>query len=259
VDDDWYGLVITDRTLVDQTDVAAWVNPKKKLFAIGSNSTDILDSGVSSDIASVIQAAENERAFVLFHEDADLQYPEAAWVARGFSYDPGEATWMFKTLTGFTASTITDAQRAAAFAKNANLYETYGSSDVTRNGNVGYAETTGADYIDVTRGIDWLEADMSERVFDLLADAPKIAYTDAGLAQIEGEVRASLDVALDAGLLRADPDAYSGQAYRVTIQKVADISASERAARNVPSDAVTFDAKLAGAIHSVEISGVVAI
>lgn len=260
IDNDWYGLVITDRTILDQTDVAAWVKTRVKLFAIGSADADILNSGVSSDIASVIQTALNDRAFVLYNEQAGTTYPEAAWMADGLSRDPGSQTWMYKTLVGLTPSpSITAAQRAAALAKNANLYESYSSTEMTREGTVGYSATTGADYIDVTRSIDWLESDMADRIFAALAGAPKIPYTDAGLGKLEAEVRASLDIAVTNGVLRADPDSYSGEDYRVTVQAVNDISAAERAARNVPSTAITFDAKLAGAVHTVAITGVVAI
>jgi hypothetical protein len=260
IDNEWYALVITDRTLLDQTDVAAWVkaNASPKLFGICSNSADILNSAVSSDIASVIQTAQNSRAFVLYHEDAATSYPDAAWMAKGLSFDPGASTWMFKTLTGVTASpSITDAQRAAAQAKNANLYETYGSKDMTREGNVGYSSATGGDFIDITRGTDWLASDMEERIFALLVASPKVAYTDAGLAQLEQEVRASLDEGIAATFLVEDPASYSGQPYRVTVAKVADIAAAERAARNVPSTALTWQAQAAGAIHTVNIGGTV--
>jgi hypothetical protein len=260
IDNDWYGLVITDRTIVDQTDVAAWVKTRTKLFAIGTADANVLNSGVSTDMASVIQTAENDRAFVLYNENAGTTYPEAAWMADGFSRDPGSQTWMYKTLVGVTASpSITTAQRAAAFAKNANLYESYGGSDITRNGNVGFSSVTGAEFIDVTRSVDWLESDMASRIFTLLASSPKVAYTNEGLGAIEGQIRASLDIAIKNNVLRADPDSYSGQDYRVTRSDVNDISAAERAARNVPAGAITFDSKLAGAVHTVAITGVVAI
>ena len=259
VDDVWYGLIITDRTLVDQTDVAAWVKTLPKLFAIGSNSTDILDSAVSSDIASVIQADENGQAFAFFLEAADVDYPEAAWMADRFTYQPGEATWMFTGLTNFSPSSLTAAQRAAALAKNANLYETYGSNAITREGKVGYREQVGGDFIDITYGIDWLEADMETRIFTQLASVPKVPYTDAGLAQLESQVRASLDSGIANGLLVADPDNYDGAEYEVTVAKVSTIAAGEKAARNVPGTALAFRATLAGAVHTVEINGIVTI
>jgi len=262
IDDEWYGLVITDRTLVDQTDVAAWVKgfASPKLFAICSDSADILNSAVSSDIASVIQTDENSRAFVLYHQAAATSYPDAAWVANCFSRDPGSQTWANKTLVGVDPTpSLSATQRAAAQAKNANLYETYGSTDITREGKVGFSSATGGDFIDITRGVDWQEADMEERIFELIADSPKVPYTDPGLAQIEQQVRASLDEGIAAGFLVSDEDSYDGQPYRITVKKVAAISAAERAARNVPSDAITWQAQAAGAIHTVTISGTVVI
>ena len=264
-DNDWYALCITDRTLVDQTDVAAWAKTKTKIFFLCSADTDILDSGVSSDIASVIQTAVNHRAAALYHETAATAYPEAGWMAIGLAQDPGSLTWAYKTIvqpdgvTGLTPSTISATQRAAAQAKNCNLYETYGSRDIVLFGKVGGSATTGADYIDVTRGIDWQESDMSTRVFDLLGDSLKVPYTNSGLAQIEAEIRVSLDEGIASGLLVADPDSYEGQPYRVTVADVSTIAAAEKAARNVPSTALTFQAQLAGAVHKVNIAGTVVI
>ena len=259
VDPAWTAFVITDRTIVDQTDVAAWAKTNEKIFLIGSADADILNSGVSSDIASVIATAVNDFAAAIYHTTAGTNWPDASWMADGLSRDPGSQTWSLKTLTLFAADVLTVAQRAAALAKGANVYEAYADRIVTRDGTLGGASVTGAEFIDVTRGKQWLQSDQATRLVNLLADSPKVPYTDAGLAQLESEIRASLDGAIDVGFLRADPDSYDGQPYRITTAKVNDIAAGERAARNVPATALAWQAALGGAIHSVEISGVIAI
>lgn len=255
VDDVWYMVAITERTIADQEDVADWAETRKKVFAIGSADANILVGGATSDIAYYVSNADYDRSFVIYHHDAATEYPECAWAGLMLTYDPGKATWKFKELTGFEASTLTDAQRTAAkTTKKANVIETYGDRDITAEGTCGSGE-----FIDVIRFIDWLESDMSTNIYEALATAPKIPYTDAGVAVVEAEVRASLDDGLAVGGLRADPDAYEGQPYRVTTKKVADISAADRANRFLPGDAITFDCKLAGAVHSVAINGVVAV
>jgi hypothetical protein len=260
VDNTWYGLAMTERTQADVEDVAAWVEDQgtnhsnPKLFATASDDANILSAGSSSDVAAVFATAEYDRAITLYHQDAGTTYPEVAWVAEVFSLDPGTATWKFKTLDNFTASVLTDGQRAAGLAKFANLYETYGDVDITHEGQVASSE-----FIDIIRGIDWLESTMASNIFAILANAPKIAYTNAGIAAVEAEVRGALDDAITAGVLREAPDDYEGQPYRVTTKKVSEISQADRSNRLLPSDAITFDAKVAGAIHKVEISGTVAV
>ncbi len=205
-------------------------------------------------MAAVFATAEYDRSFVLYHQNADTTYPEMAWIAGLFSLDPGTATWKFKQLDGFTASVLTNGQRAAALAKFANLYETYGDVDITHEGTVASSE-----FIDIIRGIDWLESTMASNIFTILTNSPKIPYTNAGVAAVEGEVRSALDDAITVGVLRASPDDYEGQAYRVTVKKVSEISVVDRSNRLLPGDAITFDAKVAGAIHKVEIAGTVAV
>lgn len=253
-DNDWYGLVITDRTLADQTDVAAWAETNKKMFFICSNSGDILNSGVSSDIASVVQTADYDYSGAIYHETAPSAFFDAGWISNFLSFEPGAATAKFKTITGFSASNLSAASRSAALAKSCNLYSTIGDRAITEEGTVGSGE-----FMDVIRDLDWLESEMANNIFDLLATTPKVPYTNAGIAQVEGEVRKTLDAAIAAGVLRASPDDYEGNPYRVTVKKVADISAADRSNRLLPDDAITFDAKIAGAIHKVEIAGTVSV
>lgn len=261
VDNIWYGLAATTRTQSDLEDVAAWVelqggtaNSNPKLFGTASNDVNILDSGVTTDIASVFQTAEYDRSFVLYHQDALTTYPELAWIAGTFSLDPGTLTWKFKQLDNFNPSNLISAQRSAALGKSANLYETYGDTDMTFEGTVASGE-----FIDIIRGIDWLESTMATNIFNALAAAAKIPYTNAGIASVEAEVRAALEDAITVGLLRASPDDYEGQSYRVTVKDVSEISVADRSNRLLPGDAITFDAKVAGAIHKVEVNGTVAV
>jgi hypothetical protein len=253
-DDDWYALVATERTIADVEDVMDWTELHAKLFITASDDANILNAGATSDIAYYASNGDLDRSAVLYHEAAALDYPDAAWAAIGLSFDPGESTWKFKELTNFDASVLTDGQRTAAKGKSANTYETFGDRDITAEGTVGSTE-----FIDVIRGIDWLDITMAAAIFDTLATAPKIPYTDPGLATLEADVRTTLDDAIAVGLLRADPDTFAGQPYRVTVAKVSDIDPAQRALRNVPATAITFDAKLAGAVHYAGVSGTVAV
>ncbi len=251
-DDDWYGLLDTLRTQADVEDVVAWVETRKKLFFTASADPNILTVGVA-DIAGVTHAAARDRTAVFYQELAATMFPDAEVAAIFYSYAPGEATLKFKETANTAPSTaITLAERGFAIAKGANLYETYGDRDMWHEGTVASGE-----FADTIRNIDWLEATMTDLIFELLADAPKIPYTNAGIAQVEAQVRAALDLAVDAGVLRADPDSYDGKPYNVETLDVNDIDPVDRAARTLPDDAVTFDGKVAGAIHHVEVSGTV--
>jgi hypothetical protein len=252
-DPDWYALVITERTQSDVLDVVAWVETgARHLFFTADDDVNILDAGVSSDLASVLQTAARDRSIVFFHEDAGTTYPEAAWVGDGFAKDPGSVTMAFRELTDVNANILTTTQSNAARNKGANTFETIGGRTVMRDGTVASGE-----YIDVMRDSDWLKTQLEEGVFTLLAASDKVPYTDAGISTVEGVVRQKLDDAIAAGFLAARPDLYAGQPYSVTVPASADVSQADKAARILRN--VDFTATIAGAIHKVIITGRVAV
>lgn len=244
--DDWYGLVLTSRVEQDVLDAAAWCEARIKLFGTASADTDILDAVSTSDIAFLLSDAEYARTFVMYHDDAATIYPEAAWFGKQFPTNPGSTTWAFKTLATIPSVKLTATQRINAQNKNCNTYENRGGVSFAYQGKVAAGE-----YIDIIRGVDWLQARMTERIFSRLVNLPKIPYTDPGAAIIEAEIRAQLDIGIAQDLIAADPQ------YTVTIPKVADQPFNDRANRFFPN--ITFFATLSGAIHSLEIRGTVSV
>lgn len=248
LDPDWYGIVIESREDADIENVADWVEARTKLYLAASDSAGVLDPQDDTDIASTLQAASYARTGLIYHGDAgDDEYPDAAWMGRMLPTDPGSATWAFKTLAGVPAEAFTGEERGALEDKNANWYEEVAGVAITRGGTSAEDGT----YLDITRGIDWLEARLAEDVFTAIANAQKIPFTDLGVAQIEAAIRARLQIAIDREVLAAEPEP------DVDVPAVADVPASERADRILPD--VSFTATLAGAVHRVEIRGVVSV
>ncbi|MDK1020034.1 MAG: DUF3383 family protein [Candidatus Hydrogenedentes bacterium] len=253
-DSDWYFIVITSRTQADVEDVSVLIETLKKQLHNASADSNIPDSAVSSDIASVFEIAERERTITMFNELAANTYPDVAWVAVLATKTPGSATWNFKTLTDVTPSdTLTDAQRDTILtAKNANAYFTVGGRAIMREG-----KTAKGEFIDLVHGTDFLESQMTDAIFAVLAAADKIPFTDQGIATVEGAIRATLDDFILSGFLASRPDLYDGQPYSIFVPAVADVSQADRANRILPD--ITFRATLAGAIHEVEVAGTVAV
>jgi hypothetical protein len=262
IDNDWYALAITSKTIADVTMIMDWVetqgnvtNNNKKRFMASSNDTNNLVAGATSDIGYHANNSDYDRSSVAYLEGADLTYPECARWADELSRDPGSYTTKFKQTAAFTASpALSDVQRSGAIGKGVNLYETYGVRDMWHEGTMGSGE-----FEDVIRGIDWLENQMATNIFTALSTSDKVPYTDGGIGIVEAEVRGMLDEGIRVGLLRASPDDYDNLPYRVTRKSVSEISAGDISARTLPSDAITFDAKLAGAIHDATITGIVAV
>ena len=184
---------------------------------------------------------------------ANYTFPEAAWAAKMLPTDPGSSTWKFQELTGQTVSptsALSPSEEAIVLGKNGNLYTDLGGSGHTHEGIMASGRFT-----DIQRGIDWLEARISEAVVLTLKTASdqgkKIPYTDAGVSAFEAVIASVLDLGFRNGLLGPLLDD-SGDIYRILIPKVADQQVSDRVARYFPG--ITAEVQLAGAVHSLEIT-----
>lgn len=245
----WYALIATSRDVPTVKAIAAWVEARIKLFGTASADETIINVPAGTDTASIaafFNQAGYVRTFVMYHQDAAFDYPEAAWFGRVLPLVPGSETWKFKTLNGISYSNLTTTQSNNALGKKANTYEFVGGVGITANGTVAQGE-----YIDIVRGIDWLTARIQEFVFSVLVRNPKVPYTDAGIAVIQSEVMRALSLGVSNDFLASNP------APEVTVPKSADVPPTDKANRILRN--VKFNATLAGAIHAVVIRGTVSV
>lgn len=243
LDSDYYALAIESRVAADVTAFATTAAANKKVFGTSSTDVAILDDQDATDVASVLNIATQERAFVIYSSDA-ANVPEAAWFGKQLTTDPGSTTWSFKNLATISADTLTSAQATGAHDKGANTYEAIAGQNITRYGTVATGE-----FIDVIRSIDWLEARMAEQIYFRLVNVGKIPYTAQGQAIIEADMRVVLDLAVARGVINPE--------YTITMPTISSISEIDRAARYMPS--IAFSATLQGAIHTLTIQGIVSV
>lgn len=253
-DDAWYGLIWNERD-EDQVQMAAGaIETKRKIFITCSSDADILDDTDTDDIAYLLKAANYGRTAVIYNADPS-DFADAAWMGRLFPYDPGSETWALKQLSSITADDLTSSERNAVLGKNANIYAPTPDGDRTFNGTM----ASGL-FIDLRRGADWLQARMEERIFNKLANAIKIPFTNGGIAIIEAEVRAVLENGIRVGFLSPDPfDPVNGlnDPYTVSFPRASEVSDADKANRFLPDG--KFAAHFAGAIHKVTIQGTISV
>lgn len=248
-DNDWYTLHTFYNSVAYVAAAAAWIETQKKIYVFDVNDTDAIQvaEATSTDVIDDIDEANYKRSMGAYHQAPD-QMMAAAWMGRLLPTDPGSATWKFKTLSGVVVRTLSATQRSNLTDKRGNGYEESGGLSHTFEGTVG--DNTRA-FMDTTRFIDFLEDDMTKEVFGILAGADKIPYTDDGVAAVEAGVRAALRRGVDSGGLAEDPEP------TVTVPKVADVASADKALRLLPD--IKFSATLAGAVHKVEITGVISV
>lgn len=244
VNSDWYGLVLAESDAADIEEAAATIESMRKLFAATSDEAAILDPASTTDLASKLNAKGYARTFLLYGNPEE--HGAAAWMGAMFPKDPGSASWKFKSLRGVSVSKLSAAGIATLQAKNCNYYRELAGASITAEG-----VTPSGEFIDITHGLDWLQARLQEDIYGLLVRTDKVPYTDAGVAMVENLIRARLQVGIGIGLLAEDP------APTVSVPKVRDVPQNDRANRHLPD--LRFSAVLAGAIHSLTINGTVSV
>lgn len=223
----------------------AWTETQKKLFFYSTSDADAYDGVATTDLGYFASNAAYERTISVFAKASDDTYIEEAWQGECLPYDAGSQTWAYKTLAGISADTLTGGQRTALLAKNYNTYTTRGGVNVTEEGKVASGE-----FIDIMRGIDWLESRLEVEIFTNLVNKRKIPYDDTGIQLIKTTVQSVLDEAVRAGVLQAG-------SVEVTAPLYSTISSANKLARNLPD--IDFTATLSGAIHKVEVNGTVTV
>jgi len=245
---DWYGLGIYSREVGDIEEVSDWIqgqgNNNPKLYFAQSEQDSIL-TVVDTDIASVLQAKANFRTSVWYHA-INSEYLEMGLMGGQLPTDPGSITWAYKQASTITVDSMTDSEKQNAHNKAANTYTEVASVNITEEGKV---SDSPFEWIDVIRGVDWLQTNLSADLYELLLQNPKLPYDTGGINQVKAVTLNRLKLAQDQGVLSTDVQPI------VTVPDISDVSASDKANR-VLND-VKFTGVLAGAIQKINVQGTV--
>ncbi len=271
----FFGFTKETRDDTDTQNAAAWCEARVKEFFTTSNNEDSLNSAISTDVGSVLNALGYERTWVQYSGNPS-EYPEFSAMARAaivdFNSTDSTITMNLKQLPGISTESITGGQLATLEAKGINVYVTIGGVR-TRNGQVvtGTSEDNQVQAIiggwmvkgvgtwqDRVHGVDWLTNAIETNVFGrLFSTVTKVPLTDAGGQILAQEVTKALDEAVRNGLGAPGTDSngnFLATGYSIDVQKVADIPAALKSQRQGPT--INFVLIGAGAIHGIIINGV---
>ena len=241
-DNRWYAFVTDRRSEAAINAIAGWAEANRVLYLADSADSTIVDSGVTTDVAS--DNAARKRTAIFLHKDLASTQFASAMLGLMMPYDPGSATWAHKSPAGVRDPGFSASQQANALTKKANIITTVAGITDTQWG------TSGTDYLDNVQAEDWLVATLQEDVYAFLRSSPKIPYTDRSVARLVDVIRN----ALQRGVQR---DVVADGSIVIEAPQVADVSPTDRANRLLPD--VYFSCRLAGAIHTVEIQGLVSL
>jgi hypothetical protein len=235
--DDFYFVVSPEQTDAEILALAEWANGTGRMYF------------VSTDDMTIPGQLEYDRAVVLVHKSPDT-YPAEAWIGKCAPQDPGSITWKFKQLSGIGIPGYTTTEIG-------NIHDDGGNTYVRK---LGYNQTseglaTDSTFIDIVRSQDFIKARLTESLSQLLYNSPKVPYDVTGIGQVVATIDGVLKRAVDQGIIAVDTD--GNGLYTVTAPDRNDISDVDVANRLLPD--VEFEFTLAGAIHNIEVKGVISL
>ncbi len=238
---DWYGLLLASRTQADIEEADGWI-PANKLFI-----TQPLESDWATTLSAYNLLSDKTGAFP---HTMERQY-DAAIMSRMFATDPGSATWKWKQLSGVDSSGYSNADISSML--NPGEGEPYMNPMIHEMG-VDYTadgKNVNGGYLDIQRAIDWMDARLTENIFQLLVTEDKVPYTNGGISQVVSRMKEIFQQAVTREVIATE----DGEAlWTIDAPRRQDVPTNTRANRVLPD--INFDAVVAGAIHEVEVSGV---
>ena len=240
----WYLTNIESRVAADILEVAAWTEPRSKIYMAQTEDADLL-AGTPGNIGLLLQAAGYLRTALWYHATSSGTdgYLDGAITSSGGGLNldgpGGVGIWAYRQLEGVTFDAVT------ALEAN-NIYD----ADANLNGRIGLSFTSkgtmaaGAPrYIDITTSVDWVKKRCEEAGLSLFVSTPtKIPYTNGGINQMVGAMQGVLDSGVTFGHFSPD--------FPPTIKApdVSQVSAADKQNRVLN---LTAEATFAGAIQKL--------
>ncbi|GHV79126.1 hypothetical protein AGMMS49944_09170 [Spirochaetia bacterium] len=249
---DWYAISVNVRNMLDQQEVAQWIQANEKLGILTSGDP-LVANEETGDIAAWAKLNNLDRVVIFYHpdaqvlEDAEVELnpldpiPEAAYFGKMLTKHPGSATWKFKELQSVPTYELQQFQVTNVETKNATWYMSTADVPMTSDG-----KTAGGEYIDVIHGLDWLKALIQNYVFTPMIQLDKIPFTDEGVQIIVSQLRKALVEAVNWLVLAS---------FEISYPAVADVALLMKGERTLPD--VNFTGVLAGAIHRTIVNGTI--
>lgn len=200
---------------------------------------------LSLPIAEALKDLNITRTILIFNENTNSTVPEAAYASRFGSVGAGQIIWIYKPLEGILPSTLDATDETYLKTNNVTWVTDINDEPIV----YGINTVPSGEKIDVMLGVQWIITRMRESVYNVLRNADKVNFDNAGISLIESAMRQILDQAIQLNIIDQDP------AYTIVVPDALSFTSQQRSTRKVTG--ITFRARLAGAIETVDIVGTV--
>lgn len=242
-DDDWYRLALDSNSEAESLVAMTWAEANLVQFFTDSYDSEVYDSAVTNDHFSDAKTAARKRSAGIFGGSV-LSYAGAGLAGRMSPFDPGEFNPYLKTISGVNAVKLNSTRQTNIRNKYGNVYVLMGGQNGLQD-----AQAFDGQFIDIQPLLDYLYINIQAAVLDVIRGPAVFPYTDESVSAVKGAILGELKRKEGKGLV--------ADSSTVTAPLVADVSASNKANRILPD--VEFNTIAAGAIHKVQINGLVTV
>jgi hypothetical protein len=252
-DDDFYGLIVSDRKSAPQLkQIAGWVETQSKLTVLSTMDSRCITTGATTGFPMYdLKAAAYTRCLAFYSND-DRGYLDAAVIGKMLPMLPGSDTWAYQQLSGPAADVLSETQLGYITGQYGCYYSALLGVACTNGGTYGGRAPSGT-YIDIVWGRDQLKARMEENVVTAFL-GHGVKMTQGGVNKIVAALRSALlSGQRDGFIAMANPTDTSLPGFSVSAPAIEDVSSADRLNRLLAG--VTFAAYIQGAIQSVQVTG----
>ena len=254
VDEDFYFATAHDHTETFVLALAAAIEARNKQYFVSVAEDDALSAlpTPAVDIAGKLKEFNYLNTNAFYHDDADTAFPECAFAGKGAPFTPGTITWAHQQLAGVATpiSTVTglalsSTEQDALIERNCNYLRNLGGVNV-----IWPATVASGNFIDETRIVHFLVARITEAYQIKLINSLKVSYTDIGIGEMQNVLTSLLSRYVETP---AQPNILQeNNPFTTNFPRARDVSAADKTNRKLVA---SFEAFLAGAIHTVAITG----
>lgn len=257
----WYSVYTVSTTASDITSIAAYIQSASPNSAFFYDTHDTaVTSGTAGNVMATCQTNKYSRTFGVW---STSNYAGSAAMGVAMGNNTGLAnsafTMAYKSLSGISSESLTNAQVNTITGYNGNVYTAYGNSYNILSGGL----MADGSYFDNILNQDIMTLAIQTASMNVLTSNPKVPYTDAGVNTFVTAISAACNGFLTAGYIA--PGVWTGNnilnlktgdtlsnGYAVLADKVANQTSANRSARTFPAIYVAL--KLAGAIEHLTIA-----
>jgi len=243
--DDWFGLILTSRTVADIAAAAAKIETLDKVFLAVAGEAAMLagTDDANTNPAYALKAESYEKSGIVYSADTTA-YLNAALLGQQFTKDPGGSNYDYKSCDGVDTDSLTTTYKNNLSADNCGWYELTAGTGIAKN-----VKTADGTWFDISVGKLWLKAKIEEALFEYLLENEKVIFTDAGIAGAVGKIEGVLRLGVQNKLLAKTEEYPEG--YTIFAPKEADITDEDKVAREL--NGIECVCQLAGAVNEFAI------